>query len=247
MTQFPGKTKPIYFPIGDNQPKEKVEEEEYVVRSVPFRYTAVGLNCSLLPIQKLALITNQTAIDSASFGAVDVGSCCCCLNDENFYFTSSATKKVFQKPNPGPSPPPIFVFVPQILDFVVVVQVMRIKNNFFQNLKPKTFSSPPSFLNFCDVAMNGRPSSTRGISQIRVHVEEDDPSFPPSVFEKWPSGQSVFPVRCIYVSGVGNGHRGRPDLRTRRWLQSWIWPMAIVCHHHWHPVGGEILPGEKNP
>jgi hypothetical protein len=72
---------------------------------------------------------NQTAIDSASsFGAVDVGSCCCCLNDEIYILLLLQKKIKFQKPNPGPSPPPNSFFVPQILDFVVVgVQVMRIK------------------------------------------------------------------------------------------------------------------------
>jgi hypothetical protein len=110
MTQFPGKTKTHLFSNRGRRPKEKVEEEEYIVRC-SFRYTAVGLNCSLLPIQKLALIANQTAIDSESFGAVDVGSCCCCLNDENFYFTSFATKKYFKKPNPGPLCSPNLFFL----------------------------------------------------------------------------------------------------------------------------------------
>jgi len=137
-------------------------------------------------IQKLALIANQTAIASESFGAVDVGSCCSFWITKflfyffcNFYFFSKAK-------SPALPPPPNFLFVAQFLEVVVVVfQVMRIKKKIFQNLKPEPFPPPrpspthPSFLNFCDVAMNGQPWSTRGISQIWVHVEEEDPSFPP--------------------------------------------------------------------
>jgi hypothetical protein len=56
------------------------------------------------------------------------------------------------------------------------MRIKKKKNSKFETQQALT-PPPAPFLNFCDVAMNGRPWSTRGIRQIWVHVEEEDPSF----------------------------------------------------------------------